>query len=141
MRAVFAHHMSPDLAVPALRQYRGQFIGEGATYAAMTVLAFASEDEEAQREFVAGWTLTLHNLRRGVREPLRPEQVSGLARSGQLELPADGSMAVGTPKQVVEQLHELAAQAQADELVVVTPSLDRARRTGSYVALAEAWAG
>ena len=43
-------------------------------------------------------------------------------------------------EQVAEQLRELAEQAQADELVVVTPSLDRARRTGSYVALAEAWA-
>jgi hypothetical protein len=29
--------------------------------------------------------------------------------------------------------------AQADEIVVVTPSLDRGRRIGSYVALADAW--
>jgi hypothetical protein len=29
--------------------------------------------------------------------------------------------------------------AQADEIVVVTPSLDRERRKGSYAALADAW--
>ena len=29
--------------------------------------------------------------------------------------------------------------AQADEIVVVTPSLDRDRRTASYAALAQAW--
>jgi hypothetical protein len=29
--------------------------------------------------------------------------------------------------------------AQADEIVVVTPSLDRQRRIGSYAALADAW--
>jgi hypothetical protein len=30
-------------------------------------------------------------------------------------------------------------QASADEIVVVTPSLDRKRRKGSYTALADAW--
>jgi hypothetical protein len=30
-------------------------------------------------------------------------------------------------------------QASADEIVVVTPSLDRERRKGSYTALADAW--
>jgi hypothetical protein len=29
--------------------------------------------------------------------------------------------------------------AQADEIVVVTPSLDRDRRTASFTALADAW--
>jgi hypothetical protein len=29
--------------------------------------------------------------------------------------------------------------AQADEIVVVTPSLDRQRRISSYTALADAW--
>ena len=28
---------------------------------------------------------------------------------------------------------------EADEIVVVTPSLDRDRRIGSYVAIADAW--
>ncbi len=140
LRAVFAHHMSPDLAVPALRQYRATFEGPGEPWSVISVLAFASEDELAQREFVAAWTLTMRNLRSGVREPLRPEVVEAYARSGEVELPDDGRMAVGTPKQVTEQLRELAEQAQVDEVVVVTPALRRERRIDSYRALAQAWA-
>jgi luciferase family oxidoreductase group 1 len=144
LRAVFAHHMSPELAVEALRAYRRMFTpaGPGDTaYTAISVLSFASEDEEAVVEFEAAWTLTMRNLARGVREPLRPEQVVELARSAEFRRSRrdDGRMVAGAPKLVAERLLELKAQAQADELVVVTPSLDRARRTASLTALAEAW--
>ena len=50
----------------------------------------------------------------------------------------DGRMVTGTPTQVVKRLRELAEQAQVDELVSVTPSIDRARRTASLEALAVA---
>jgi luciferase family oxidoreductase group 1 len=144
LRAVFAHHMSPDLAVDVLREYRRDFTArlEGdAPYSVMSVLTFASEDEDDVAQFEAAWTLTMRNLARGVREPLRPEQVIELARaegfrSGRRD---DGRMVVGPPKLVAERLLELKEQAQVDEVVAVTPSLDRARRTASLVALAEAW--
>jgi hypothetical protein len=48
-------------------------------------------------------------------------------------------MVTGEPKVVAERLLEMKAQAEADEIVVVTPSLDRERRRGSYVAVADAW--
>ena len=51
----------------------------------------------------------------------------------------DGRMVTGEPKAVAERLLEMKDTAQADEIVVVTPSLDRERRTGSFVALADAW--
>jgi alkanesulfonate monooxygenase SsuD/methylene tetrahydromethanopterin reductase-like flavin-dependent oxidoreductase (luciferase family) len=51
----------------------------------------------------------------------------------------DGRMVTGEPKVVVERLAAMKESAQVDEIVVVTPSLDRARRTGSYVAVADAW--
>ena len=144
LRAVFAHHMSPDLAVPALRDYRREFTPRrpgDAPYSVMSVLTFASDDDDAVVEFEAAWTLTMQNLRRGVREPLRPEQVTELARSPQFRSgPRDESrMVVGEPKAVAERLLELGLQAQVDELVVVTPSLDRRRRTQSLLALADAW--
>jgi luciferase family oxidoreductase group 1 len=144
LRAVFAHHMSPELAVPALRGYRRDF--EPARpgdepYSAMSVLSFASEDEDSVIEFEAGWALTMANLRRGVREPVRPEDVVELARSAGFRSGRrdDGRMVVGEPKAVAERLLELAEEAQVDEVVLVTPSLDRARRTGSYRAVADAW--
>ena len=143
MSAVFAHHMSPELAVQALKQYREQFRPrqEGATpYSAMSVLSFASDDPDAVAEFEAGWTLTIANLRRGIREPLRPEQVREYARSPEFRRGSrDGRMVTGEAKVVVERLAELKAEAEVDEIVVVTPNLDRPRRTASFRAIADAW--
>jgi luciferase family oxidoreductase group 1 len=144
MNAVFAHHMSPDLAFEALRAYRRTFEPrtEGAEpYSAMSVLAFGSEDPEAVVEFEAAWTLTRQNIRRGVREPLRPEQVREFAqspefRSGRQD---DGRMVTGEPDAVATRLLEMRKLAEVDEIVVVTPSLDRDRRRASYVAIADAW--
>ena len=144
LQAVFAHHMSPEIAVDALASYRRDFRPrnpEDTPYSAMSVLTFGSDDPDAVVEFEAAWTLTMQNLRRGIREPLRPEQVVELARS----TPFRGGrrdefqMVVGEPKAVAERLLELQHAAQVDEIVVVTPSLDRARRTASLLAVAEAW--
>jgi len=148
LSAVFAHHMSPDLAFEALRSYRREFTPGTAgavPYSAMSVLAFASEDEAAIGEFEAAWTLTIQNISRGVREPLRPEDVRAFAQSAAFRAsaglpgPADGRMVTGAPKAVAERLLEMKDQAQADEIVVVTPSLDRARRIASFTAVADAW--
>jgi luciferase family oxidoreductase group 1 len=144
MSAVFAHHMSPDIAFEVLRDYRRSFTPrtEGAApYSAMSVLAYASEDEESVLDFEAAWTLTKANIRRGKREPIPPERVTELARSPEFraERPQDGRMITGEPKTVAERLLEMKQAAEVDERVVVTPSLDRARRTASFVALADAW--
>jgi len=144
MSAVFAHHMSPELAFQALREYRRDFAprNEGdEPYSAMSVLAFASHDEEAIIEFEAAWTLTMRNIRRGEREPLRPEAVTEFARSDEFRASRhdDGRMMTGEPKAVAERLLEMKDLAKVDEIVVVTPSLDRQRRTDSYVAVADAW--
>ncbi len=144
MSAVFAHHMSPELAFDALREYRSSFepAAEGdEPYSAMSVLAFASDDEEAILDFEAGWTLTIANLRRNIREPLRPEEVKKLAASDRFRAARsdDGRMITGEPKVVVQRLLDMKAQAQADEIVVVTPAMDRARRKASYKAIADAW--
>jgi alkanesulfonate monooxygenase SsuD/methylene tetrahydromethanopterin reductase-like flavin-dependent oxidoreductase (luciferase family) len=48
-------------------------------------------------------------------------------------------MVVGEAKHVAVRLLELQDAAQVDEVVVVTPSLDRARRTASLQTLADAW--
>jgi luciferase family oxidoreductase group 1 len=144
MSAVFAHHMSPDLAFEALRRYRREFeprVPGAVAYSAISVLAFASDDDDARREFVAAWTLTLRNLSRGVREPLRPEQVQEFARSpeGRASRLDDTRMVTGPAKVVVERLAEMRELAEADELVLVTPGLDRQRRADSFAAIADAW--
>ena len=149
MSAVFAHHMSPELAVTLLREYRRDFTPRepGAEpYSAMSVLTFASDDEQSVLEFEAGWALTMQNLGRGIREPLRPEQVREFAASDAFRTArraglstSDGRMVTGTADDVVARLRELRTDAQVDEIVLVTPSLDRARRAQSLREIAEAW--
>lgn len=145
LSTVFAHHQSPDLAFDVLRDYRRRFRprrdGDG-PYSAMSVLTFASDEDEAVLEFEAAWALTMQNLARNKREPLRPEEVADHARSELFRRgrqARDPRMVTGEAKLVVERLLEMKEQAQVDEVVVVTPSLDRARRIGSYRAVAEAW--
>ncbi|GAB4064835.1 LLM class flavin-dependent oxidoreductase [Angustibacter speluncae] len=143
MGTAFAHHMSPELAVDTLRQYRREFRPgvEQEPWSAISVLAFASDDQRQRNRFEAGWRLTMANLRRGVREPLRPEEVDALADSPQFQdLPRDdGRMLVGSADDVVKGLRTLQEQSQADEVVVVTPSIDRASRIASFEAIAGAW--
>ena len=144
MSAVFAHHMSPDLAVDALRAYRREFTPRSdgdEPYSAMSVLAFASDDEDSVADFEAGWTLTINNIRRGIREPLRPELVREFARSEEFRrrTATDSRMVTGSAKVVAERLLEMKAIAEVDEIVVVTPSVDRGRRRESYRAIADAW--
>jgi luciferase family oxidoreductase group 1 len=144
MNAVFAHHMSPDLAIEALRDYRRHFEArtpDAQPYSAMSVLAFASTDEQSVTDFEAAWTLTRRNIQRGVREPLAPEAVREFADSDDFKSSRqrDGRMVTGEPKAVAERLLELKAEAEVDEIVVVTPSLDRERRKASFTAIADAW--
>ena len=145
MRAVFAHHQSPELAFDALRAYREEFRPrrEGdEPWSAMSVLAFAGDDRDAVHEFEAAWKLTMRNLARNVREPLRPEEVVEFARSEEFlrgRRNRDPRMVTGPASEVVGRLREMKEQAQVDELVVVTPSLDRKRRIDSYRQIAEAW--
>jgi hypothetical protein len=48
-------------------------------------------------------------------------------------------MVTGEPDAVATRLLEMRKLAEVDEIVVVTPSLDRDRRRASYVAIADAW--
>jgi luciferase family oxidoreductase group 1 len=142
--AVFAHHMSPETAIAALQTYRRDFTPRydgQLPYSAMSVLSFASDDEDSIRDFEAAWTLTIRNIRMGKREPLRPEAVREFAASEDFKnnRNPDGRMVTGSPAKVVERLQEMKAEAQVDEIVVVTPSLDRARRRASFAAIAAAW--
>lgn len=145
MRAVFAHHQSPEIAFDVLRSYRSDFTPRrdgDVPWSAMSVLAFAGDEEEAVLEFEAAWALTMRNLARNVREPLRPEEVASYARSPEFRSTRrarDPRMVTGSAPGVVERLVEMKDRAQADELVVVTPSLDRERRIGSYRDIAAVW--
>jgi len=143
MRAVFAHHMSPEIATSVLRRYRADFQPgvEQEPWSAISVLAFASEDPAEVTRFEAGWALTMLNLRRNIREPIRPEAVEEFAASAEFrDAPRDPDrMATGPADQVVGRLQQLQQESQADEVVLVTPGLDRAARIASFESIGAAW--
>ncbi|HEX6246298.1 MAG TPA: LLM class flavin-dependent oxidoreductase, partial [Nocardioidaceae bacterium] len=128
-----------------LQQYRREFRPQrdgDRPWSAMSVLAFASDDRDAVYEFEAGWALTMQNLARNIREPLRPEEVVEYARSEAFRArrqDRDSRMVTGEASDVVARLAEMRQLAEVDEVVVVTPSLDRKRRIGSYREIAAAW--
>lgn len=144
LATVFAHHMSPEPAVDLLREYRREFRPrhEGdQPYSAMSVLTFASDDDAAVTEFRAGWTLTIDNLRRGVREPVAPQAVQEFAATEEFRRrdAVDARMVTGDAASVVERLSELKAAAEVDEIVLVMPGVDRERRCQSLRDIADAW--
>jgi hypothetical protein len=108
----------------------------------MSVLAFASDDQDAVHEFEAGWSLTMQNLARNIREPLRPEEVREYARSDAFlsrRRDKDPRMVTGEAYDVATRLAEMKDRAEVDEIVIVTPSIDRPRRIASFEAVADAW--
>jgi hypothetical protein len=51
----------------------------------------------------------------------------------------ESRMVTGPARHVVARLREMKESAEADELVLVTPGLDRERRVNSFASIAAAW--
>jgi len=130
MTSVFAHHMSPELAVDALLAYRRDFrpseLGSEPRVI-VSALALASHDEEVAADFRAGWALMMRNLRRGARTRPTADEIREYRRSpeyAEIEPTLAGRIFAGDPGDVAEQLNQLGDAAQADELVIVAPTPD-----------------
>lgn len=143
MGLAFGHHQNPYQAAPLLRRYRARFQPglRSEPWSAMSVLAFASDNEQDRVRFEAAWELMLHNQRRGITTSPSPADVDAFASSHEFihGTRNPSRMTVGTPAQVVEALQELQTEAEADEIVIVTPGLPRDTRIQSYQAIADAW--
>lgn len=130
MTSVFAHHMSPELAVDALRAYRRDFQPSdlGAEpRVIVSALALASHDPDVTADFTAGWALMMRNLRRGARTRPTAEEIRAYRLSSEFAEIAptlNGRIFAGEPTAVAQQLDELGNAAGADELVIVAPTPD-----------------
>lgn len=145
MTSVFAHHMSPELAVDALLAYRRDFqaseLGREPRVI-VSALALASHDPDVAADFTAGWALMMRNLRRGAKVRPAADEVRAFRLSAEyaaLEPTLAGRVFAGPPADVAKQLTDLADQAQADELVVVMPTPDHAAKLTSLELLATEW--
>lgn len=143
MTSVFAHHMSPDLAVDALRAYRRDFRpSELATEPRVIVstLALASHDPDVVADFRAGWALGMRYIRSGTKRRPSGEEIRAFRISSEyaeIEPTLDGRVFAGPPDQVASELTELAERAGADELVLVAPTPDHDAKLASLDLLAE----
>lgn len=143
LSAVFAHHMSPELAVPVLRDYRANFQPSkylSEPHAVISAIAFATEDPELADAAIATWMLFGDRIKRGERGP-RASLVEALefARTDEFKTRRSRHLEkvfAGSPDEVAGRLKALVADAQADELVVVSPLGAQTARLRNFELLA-----
>jgi luciferase family oxidoreductase group 1 len=140
----FASHFAPAMLMQALAIYRARFKPNGLPgaltrpYAMVAVnVVCADTDDEAAYLFTSLRQRFL-GMQSGKRGPL-PKPIS-VAEMNALGSPAERAgaeqmlavKAVGSPKTVHEQLNEIIAQTQADELIIASAVHDHAARKRSY---------
>jgi luciferase family oxidoreductase group 1 len=142
----FAHHISPELAVPALRLYREEFQPSpflAEPRAILAASAFCAETEEQADDVAALLDMVWSRLRRG---EIGPPPTIAEARA--FKQTPDGQLArqmfrsrhsIGTVDRVVPRLQTLADQTETSELMLLTMVPDAAARRRSYQLLADAF--
>lgn len=142
----FAHHISPEVAVPALRLYREEFQPSpflDAPRAILATSAFCAETEEQAEDVAALLDLVWSRLRRGESGP--PPTITEARAFHQT---ADGQLArqvfqarhsIGTVEPVVARLKMLAEQTETSEIMLLTMVPDAVARRRSYEMLARAF--
>lgn len=143
----FAHHISPDMAVPVLRAYRhnfqpSQYLSEPRSILASVVFC-ADTDEEAE-DVAALRDIFRMRLRQGpfpfvpptldeIHEYRRKKADEGVPSVAQTY------PFIGAVDRVVTNLREMAAAAEVDEIMALTFATDPDARRHSYDLLAEAF--
>ena len=142
----FASHFSHAPAAPALAAYRESFRASERfpePHAVLAVSAISAETEEAADYLASTGDLVWVRLRRGEFAPLpTPEEARAYPYTPAEREVVAGYRAllhVGTPDAVCASIERAAAEAGADEVMVVTTTHDPAARRQSYRLLAEAF--
>ncbi len=142
MTSVFAHHMSPELAVDALQAYRRDFqpsdLGSEPRVI-VSALALASHDPDVAADFRAGWALGMRLIRSGAKRRPTALEIREFRTSTEydgIEASMAGRVFAGPPQDVVRDLTQLAEEAGADELALVAPTPDHEAKLISLELLA-----
>jgi len=140
----FAHHFMARNTLPALKLYRDSFkpsdrLSEPEAMVAVAVIC--AEDDETARYLSRAARLSMARLRSGrpTRFPSNDEAAAHEFSPSDEAKIADlsGSAIVGGPETVRRRLQELAAETQADELMITTMVYGHADRLRSYELVAE----
>lgn len=140
----FAGHFSPSPAASAIESYRKSFVPSAAFPEPRVILAthaLCAETEAEANELALAPLYALTQIEQGKTAPVRtPDEVRATGFSADA---ATGTMAkllvFGTPDQVRARLEAIAAQANADEVMVMTLCHAAEPRLRSYELLARAF--
>lgn len=142
MSTVFAHHMSPELAVGALQAYRRDFrpgpLGD-VPRVIVSVLALATDEPEVADDFRAGWALQMRRIRSGQTTRPSAEEIRAFRRTDDFVRIApslEGRVFAGPAEQVASGISALADEAGADEITLVAPTPDLDAKLRSLALLA-----
>lgn len=143
----FASHFSPVPAQPALKRYRDAFRPSAAfpePHAVLGVSVICAPTDAEAEDLAATVDLMWLRLRKGEFLPLpSPEEGRAYDYSEMERSAVDENRArhvIGSPSRVREQLEALVAQAQPNELMIVSNIHDSNKRLRSYELLAEVMA-
>ena len=144
---VFASHFAPAMIMEAVEVYRTAFDAAAPTATlerphvmiAANVLA-ADTEPEALRQF-STHQLLVRGMARNARGPLQPpvEQVELTPAEAAYVEQHLAVSAVGTPRQVSDQLQQIVEATRADELMLNSYAYDPEVRARSFELTAEAW--
>jgi alkanesulfonate monooxygenase SsuD/methylene tetrahydromethanopterin reductase-like flavin-dependent oxidoreductase (luciferase family) len=140
--AAFAHHINPAPAIDTLRRYRREFQSSpraATPYAVIAVNAFASDDPVDVDDYVALQTMLWWRLRRNELRPLGIEEAREFATRPdfeQIRQSLGREWIVGSGVEVVTGIRKLAAEAEADEVMIVANHPDHVLRMASYELIA-----
>lgn len=144
LRAVFAHHMSPELAAPVLRRYRADFqpsVDLASPYSIVSTQAFATDDQELADAALATWALFVDQLRSGRRGPRAGlDEAIAFSRTDEFARRRESlaeRMFVGPAAEVAEGLRELARRCEVDEVTLISPLGLAEQRAYSFELLAK----
>jgi luciferase family oxidoreductase group 1 len=139
----FAGHFSQTPAAPAVQAYRDAFTVSSSFPAPRVILALSvicAEAEDEARELSSSVEVMFQRLRKGETGPVpSPAEArkSGWSYDAQPRGPMAGLLIAGTPDSVRARIETAAAEAGADEVMVMTIVHDPAARLRSYELLAD----
>jgi len=140
----FASHFAPELMMPALELYRGQFQPSETLeqpYAMLGLNVFAAESDAEARRLFTSLQQQFVNLRRGHPTQLQPPLDNAEGRWTAAEQAGiDRSLAeavVGSPETVRRGLEAFIAKTGADELMVTAQIYDHRARLRSFEIVAQ----
>src|SRR5581483_7658093 len=147
LRFAANYHVSPATMLEAVEGYRAAFRPGpelSRPYLSVSVDAIVGDDADQARELAAGYGVWVLGIRSGEgADPYLPADAA--RRHGWTDedraLVADRveTQLVGSPEEVVEQLHRIVDLTDADEVAVTTMAHDHADRVRSYELLAKHW--